>query len=81
MIAKTIDIGQELWGTNGNSAPAANFTRNIWAVQLLGPEYVFWYNAQHTEGGVTSDSPPHGAWIIDPAVGTPEGGEFQTQCC
>src|SRR3954466_12489914 len=36
-----IDMGQELAGARDASATRANFTRNIWAVQALGPEYVF----------------------------------------
>jgi hypothetical protein len=48
MRGKRIIIGQEVAGTSGASATNANFTRNIWAVQTLGPEYVFWTTARST---------------------------------
>jgi hypothetical protein len=82
MSAERVIIGQELAGTNGASAGTANFTRNIWAVQVLGPEYVFWYNRQADEGNVINQSPPFGSWTIDPATPPPpEGGQFTTHCC
>jgi len=82
MSGNRIDIGQELAGTTGASAGTANFTRNIWAVQALGPEYVFWYNRQTDKGGVGSANPPVASWAIDPAAPPPpEGGEFTTRCC
>jgi hypothetical protein len=83
MVGKRILIGQELQGTGGASAPQATFTRNIFAVQALGPEYVFWYNVQTKKGPVTSNNPPMGQWNIDPATsgGSPEGGQFSTSCC
>ena len=82
MSGNRIDIGQELAGTNGASAGNANFTRNIWAVQVLGPEYVFWYNRQTDEGGVGSAAPPFGSWTSNPAnPPPPEGGQFTTHCC
>jgi hypothetical protein len=82
MSADRVIVGQELAGTNGASAGNANFTRNIWAVQVLGPEYVFWYNRQIDEGTVLNQSPPFGSWTIDPATPPPpEGGQFTTHCC
>jgi hypothetical protein len=50
-------------------------------VQVLGPEYVFWYNRQTTQGNIESDVPPTGSWTIDPATPPPEGGQFTTHCC
>jgi hypothetical protein len=81
-----IFIGQELAGTAKfpytASAGLASFTRNIWAVQPLGPEHMFWYIRQTSRGTVVSDTPPIGAWAIDPASPPPpEGGEFTTSCC
>jgi hypothetical protein len=82
MNGNSIRIGQELGGTTGASAGNANFTRNIWAVQVLGPEYVFWYNRQTDKGNVFSQNPPFGSWTIDPALPPPpEGGQFTTRCC
>jgi hypothetical protein len=82
MAGDRVIIGQELAGTNGASAGTANFTRNIWAVQTLGPEYVFWYNSQTTKSGVTSANPPIASWTIDPtSPPPPEGGQFTTHCC
>jgi hypothetical protein len=82
MSGDVVMIGQELAGTNGASAGTANFTRNIWAVQILGPEYVFWYNRQTTKTGVTSANPPFASWTIDPSgPPPPEGGQFTTHCC
>jgi len=82
MRGDRIIIGQELAGTKDASADVVNFTRNIWAVQALGPEYVFWYNRQTAKGGVTSANPPFAQWTIDPASPPPpEGGQFTTHCC
>lgn len=82
MSGNIVDIGQELAGTQDASAGSANFTRNIWAVQALGPEYVFWYNRQIDQGGVSSANPPTGSWTIDPSSPPPpEGGQFTTHCC
>src|SRR3954471_3671043 len=81
MVGNRIDIGQELAGAKDASATRANFTRNIWAVQALGPEYVFWYRRQTTKGGVSSAAPPTGSWTADPSSPTPEGGQFTTSCC
>ena len=82
MKGNRIDIGQELAGTTGASAGSANFTRNIWAVQALDAAYVFWYNRQTTQGGVSSASPPTASWTVDPAgPPPPEGGQFTTRCC
>ena len=81
MSAHRILIGQELAGTTGASAGSANFVRNIWAVQALGPEYVFWYNRQ-TSQDVTSQNPPTASWTISPGnPPPPEGGQFTTRCC
>ena len=82
MSGDRVIIGQELAGTKNASAGTANFTRNIWAVQSLGPEYVFWYNRQIDQGSVTSANPPFASWTIDPAnPPPPEGGQFTTHCC
>lgn len=81
IVPKRIDIGQELFGTGGAVAGPANFERNIWAVQPLGSEFVFWYNAQSDDGGVTSGNPPFGSWTIHPSSPGPEGGRFTTHCC
>jgi hypothetical protein len=82
MSGNRVIIGQELAGTKSASAGAANFSRNIWAVQALGPEYVFWYNRQADEGSVGSGNPPFASWTVDPAnPPPPEGGQFTTHCC
>lgn len=81
MTGRRIDIGQELAGTSGASAGTANLTRNIWAVQALGPEYVFWYNRQVNDGGVGSANPPFASWAVHPSSPPPEGGRFTTRCC
>jgi hypothetical protein len=80
--ADRIDIGQELAGPKDAFADSADFTRNIWAVRALGPEYIFWYAAQTAMGTVTSNNPPSASWTIDPAAAAvPEGGQFTTRCC
>lgn len=82
MSGNRIQIGQELAGTQNASAGYATFSRNIFAVQALGQEYVFWYNAQTTRGSWSiSDNPPSGAWVIGPDKPPPEGGQFSTKCC
>jgi len=82
MRGNLIIIGQELAGTRDASADRVNFTRNIWAVQTLGSEFVFWYNRQTATGGVQSDNPPFAEWTINPASPPPpEGGQFTTRCC
>jgi hypothetical protein len=79
--ANRVIVGKELSGTHGTFASTSHFTRNIWAVRPLGPEYVFWYAPQTTTGGVRSDDPPHGAWSIPPDDPfAPEGGVFTTHC-
>jgi hypothetical protein len=82
MTAKTIIIGQELAGSQNAFADDANFFRNIWAVQALGPEYRFWYAVQVMKGSVRNDNPPSAKWTIDPGPSAvPEGGQFTTNCC
>ena len=81
MAGDRILLGQELAGTNGASAAKAHFTRNIWAVKALGPEYVFWYNTQIHDGSVTSQNPPFASWAVHPGPPPPEGGDFTTHCC
>jgi hypothetical protein len=82
MSANRVDIGQELAGRGGSFAAPTNFTRNIWAVVPLGPEYVFWYAPQTTRGFVFESRPPFADWTIDPGLPPPpEGGQFTTRCC
>jgi len=81
MKANRIVMGQELAGTMGAAAPATPFTRNIWAVVPLGPEYVFWYQPQRTPGFERQDVPPWERWTRPPATPGTEGGEFTTHCC
>lgn len=85
MVAKRIDIGQELAGSPTDpkkdaSAGLAHFTRNIWAVQALDAAYVFWYNAQTVANTPNSANPPTAAWAQNPgSPGAPEGGDFTTR--
>jgi hypothetical protein len=85
MVAKRIDIGQELAGSPTDpkkdaSAGLAHFTRNIWAVQALDAGYVFWYNAQTVANTPNSANPPTAAWAQNPgSPGAPEGGDFTTR--
>lgn len=85
MVAKRIDIGQELAGSPTDpqkdaSATLAHFTRNIWAVQALDAAYIFWYNAQTAANAPVSANPPTASWAQNPgAPGAPEGGDFTTR--
>jgi hypothetical protein len=80
--ANRVIEGQELTGTHGISAETTTFTRNIWAVRPLGPEYVFWYEPQTTEGTVRVDGPPWARWSASPEDPlAPEGGVLATRCC
>jgi hypothetical protein len=86
MIARRIDIGQELAGTppsNKNaSALTAHFTNNLWATQALDASYTFFANAQTAVGGVGSANPPTASWAQNPGTGgAPPGGDFTTSCC
>lgn len=81
MTGNLIVIGQELAGTRNAAAGNATFSRNILAVQALGQEYVFWYNAQTTPGNTRIQNPPSGGWVVDPGRPPPEGGQFSTRCC
>jgi len=82
MTANRVIIGQELAGSSGAFAGTAHFRRNIWAVQALGQEYVFWYNAQTTAGNLTNAMPPFASWAVVPSASSPpEGGDFTTRCC
>ena len=86
MVARRIDIGQELAGSppsNKNaSAQTAHFTNNTWATKALDSAYLFYSSAQTAVGGVTSNNPPTASWAQNPgAPGAPVGGDFTTRCC
>src|ERR1035438_5345135 len=71
----SIEIGQELYGSSGASAPKADF-----AATAVGTDAGVWDNNEvTTDGNVTSDNPPNGSWQLSPAKGG--GGIFITQCC
>jgi hypothetical protein len=74
MVADDINIGQELAGTSGASAPTAYFTDNWYYDSNLNFDY------QSYEGAVTSNNPPHAAWDTNPAYSL-TGGVFKTWCC
>ncbi len=80
MRANRIIIGEEVAGTRGVSTAPANFARNIFALQALGPEYVFWYQPQTTSGRVVQALPPFAEWTNPPETSS-EGGVFTTHCC
>jgi hypothetical protein len=86
MHADWFDFGAELTGTRGISTGTAYARRHIWAVAPLGPEYVFWYWPQTTEGdGAVFDAIPpfSGGWDVSPGSPppAPEGGVFRIACC
>jgi hypothetical protein len=81
LSANVVGIGQKLSGNWGAAAEPATFSRNIYAVQPLGPEYVFWYRRQTERGRSWRQWPVRGAWTIDPSTTPPpEGGKFETRC-
>lgn len=72
---KTVEIGQELYGTSGASAPIVDFDATA-----IGTSTTVWDNAEVTnDGTVSSDSPPIGYWQLSPSAGA--GGIFITRCC
>lgn len=74
MHADDINIGQELAGTDGASAPRADFTYNYW---FNGS----WHPQGYGNGpGPFADNPPHGAWV-NGVVGGPTGGDWYDYCC
>jgi hypothetical protein len=79
MMGTQIEIGQELYGTQGASAQTATFSNNMFATQPLGSDNMFVYTAQTARGSVTADNPINVQWVIDPA--TLAGGQFSTSCC
>lgn len=70
-----IIIGQELYGSEGASAPSADFDATA-----VGTDPNQYDNAEVTTSGlVTSDSPPTASWQLPPSSGA--GGVFITRCC
>jgi hypothetical protein len=70
-----VQIGQELYGTSGASAPIVDFDATA-----VGTSTTVWDNVEvSTDGGIESDSPPIGYWQLSPSAGA--GGIFITRCC
>lgn len=76
MSPNAIQIGQELTGSSGASAPTASFTSNRYADP--GNSNFYYQGADAYTG--TPASPPYDYWYILPSQST-TGGEFRTYCC
>jgi hypothetical protein len=74
MSPKDIEVGAELAGTSGASAPVAHFTVNTWT----GTDGSFHY--QTSNGTVTQDLPPSASWRVLPSQSS-SGGDLVTSCC
>lgn len=85
MTANTIYIGQELAGTQDAYAATTDFTTNLWANKVLGPDFVFHGNPQTDTGSFfQSDDPPFAGWNSTPVFSPFLGGDFITYiaaCC
>lgn len=76
MQADFIEIGAELAGASGASAPTADFTYNQWRDSSA-------YNWHYQTGnGLTPkvNNPPYGGWAVPPS-GSSTGGDWYTYCC
>ena len=78
MIPNKLEMGQELFGTNGaQSASFADYTELTYydgfVLHIGGP----WITT--TTSSQNSDSPPFFTWIHLPSQQEP--GEFHTKCC
>jgi hypothetical protein len=82
MSADIIVIGQELAGKHGAWSEFTLHTKNLWATQPMGTDWIFWYAPQTTKGNASiDDDPPLGGWWVAPDSGSNEGGDFATACC
>jgi hypothetical protein len=74
MTPNDINIGQELYGTIGASAPTAHYIYNQWIDTSNVSHY------QTANGSITSDSPPYAGWTTWPSSSS-TGGNMYTYCC
>jgi hypothetical protein len=74
-----VNIGQELYGSNGALAGPVTFVRNLW---MNGGGS---WNYQTSDTDTQVGSPPYGGWFETPSVSYnnlgPTGGIFETECC
>jgi hypothetical protein len=76
MSPNDINIGQELYGTNGALAPNADLIDNAY----IDTSNNFYY--QTTMGNRTEDGPPYAWWAIYPTPpNSSTGGDLVTACC
>ncbi len=76
MTADDINIGQELYGTGGASAPTAHFTYNYW----IDTSGAYHFQTGWSSSGIHVYNPPYGGWTTYPSPsGT--GGNWHTSCC
>jgi hypothetical protein len=76
MYGGYVDMGMELAGTDGATAPVATFVRNTVYDSTLHPRY-----ARASDGaGESIGKPPYGGWLQTPTE-SPDGGVFITHCC
>jgi hypothetical protein len=74
MSPSDIEIGQELYGTDGAGANQTDFFYSEWAdTQGHGFHY------QTSPGTITTDQPPYGYWVDSPND-INNGGDFCTAC-
>jgi hypothetical protein len=76
MAATAIEMGMELAGTNGASAPATNFTGSL----TPNPNVSFGWTFLKLDGNILQNAPVKGAWTTTPSTSN-SGGSFQTSCC
>jgi len=77
MAVNDINIGQELAGSSGSTAPTAYFTNNIWIDRSGNSHYQYQDgNGIQQQGG----PPPHLVVAVPPRL-SPTGGSMYTYCC
>ena len=75
MVAHEIEMGLELAGSNGASAPSTNFFQTL----VPDPTFPFPFKYLDVNGSVRVDAPVTAGWASTPTSGN--GGSFLTSCC
>lgn len=75
MAADVIEMGMELAGSSGASAPMTQFTGSI----APNPNVIFGWTYITVDGSVSTNAPVKAGWTSKPS--TNPGGSFFTSCC
>jgi hypothetical protein len=75
MAANLVEMGMELAGNSGASAPVTHFNGSI----APNPNVIFGWTYVNVDGSVITNTPVKGGWSLTPS--TNPGGSFFTSCC